>query len=77
MAWTRLCVKSNRWEAEFLAQLLAGYDIPTRLIDLGATAYFGSGATTAVMVPAQDRYVASQLFADVPHTAEPSEEDSN
>ena len=62
MAWTRLCTKANRWEAELLAQLLSGYDIPTRLLDLGATVYFGSGAETAILVEKQNASVASQLI---------------
>ena len=64
MSWTRLCTKANRWEAELLAQFLMGYDIPTRLVDLGATVYFGAGATTAVMVEKQHVYVASQLVKE-------------
>ncbi len=64
MAWTRLCTKANRWEAELLAQLLAGYDIPTRLLDLGSTVYFGSGATTAVLVEKRNAYVATQLIEE-------------
>ena len=64
MSWTRLCTKNNRWEAELLAQLLMGYDIPTRLVDLGATVYFGAGATTAVMVNEHHIHLASQLAKD-------------
>ncbi|MGK7913237.1 MAG: hypothetical protein AB4050_17420 [Synechococcus sp.] len=64
MAWTRLCTKANRWEAELLAQLLSGYDIPTRLIDLGSTVYFGSGATTAILVEKRNAYVATQLIKE-------------
>ena len=69
MAWTRLCTKANRWEAELLAQLLVGYDIPTRLLDLGATVYFGSGATTAVLVEKRNAYVATQLIEEQSSTS--------
>ncbi|MEM9569301.1 MAG: hypothetical protein AAF974_13440 [Cyanobacteria bacterium P01_E01_bin.34] len=69
MAWTRLCTKANRWEAELLAQLLAGYGIPIRLLDLGSTVYFGSGATTAVLVEKRNAYVASQLIEEQSSTS--------
>lgn len=46
-----------------MQQILAAHQIPTRIIDLGASSYLGNGGPTALQVRAEDRWTALLLLS--------------
>lgn len=69
MSWITLRTTATRWEAEFLQQLLESHDIPSRVLNLGASSCFLSGQAALQVLP-QDRWTALLLLS-------PIEEDSS
>jgi len=52
-----------RWEVEFMQQLLATYEIPSRAIDVGIGVYGGQGSVVALQVRSLDRWTALLLLS--------------
>ncbi|MBE9016468.1 hypothetical protein C7B79_34720 [Chroococcidiopsis cubana CCALA 043] len=65
MNWMTLRTTSWRWEAELMQQLLEAHGIPTRILDLGSTSYFGAGSPAALQVYAKDRWTALLLLSPI------------
>lgn len=69
MVWITLRT-TTRWEAELMEQVLAAYQIPTRLLDLGSVAYLGFGSCAALQVPSQYQWTARLLLSPLEEDAE-------
>ncbi len=54
--WITVRTHLARWESELMQQLLAAYDIPSRIIDIGAGVYCGQGSQTTLQVPTPDHW---------------------
>ncbi|MGB3207198.1 MAG: hypothetical protein WBB28_19615, partial [Crinalium sp.] len=52
-----------RWEAELMQQVLAAHEIPSRIIDLGVTSYFGQASPAALLVQSSDQWTALLLLS--------------
>ena len=65
MSWITLKTTSWRWEAELMQQLLEAHHIPTRILDLGITCYFGTGIPAALQVHPEDCWTALLLLSPV------------
>ena len=63
MSWITLKTTKARWEAELMQQILTAYDIPSRVLDIGAGIYYGQGTQAALQVKAQDRWTALLLLS--------------
>ncbi|MGQ4646913.1 hypothetical protein [Lyngbya aestuarii] len=63
MSWITIKTTKTRWEAELMQQLLAGHDIPSRILDTGITSYFGAGSPAALQVRSQDQWTALLLLS--------------
>ena len=63
VSWITLKTTSARWEAELMQQLLAGYEIPSRVVNLGIGSYFGQGSPAALQVRSQDQWTALLLLS--------------
>ena len=44
-------------------ELLAAYDIPARILDLGIVSYFGAGSPAALQVRPEDQWTALFLLS--------------
>ena len=62
MSWIALRTTA-RWEAELMQQLLAAYDIPSRVVEMGASIYCGQGSQVTLQVRPQDRWTALLLLS--------------
>ncbi|MGL5060505.1 MAG: hypothetical protein ACRC62_11050 [Microcoleus sp.] len=65
MSWITLTTTSFRWEAELMEQILAAYQIPARIVDLGVASYLGAGSAAALQVLPQDRETALLLIGPI------------
>ncbi len=63
MYWITLRTTTARWEAELMQQMLAAYDIPSRVLDIGLGIYCGQGSTAALQVLSQDQWTALFLLS--------------
>ena len=63
MPWITLQTTNARWEADLMQQLLAAYQIPSRVIELGVGVYFGQGSQAALQVHPQDRDTALMIIS--------------
>ncbi|NEP62680.1 MAG: hypothetical protein F6K31_38130 [Symploca sp. SIO2G7] len=63
MYWITIKTTHVRWEAELMQQLLAAHDIPSRIIDIGITSYFGAGSSAALQVRSPDQWTALLLLS--------------
>ncbi len=63
MSWITLKTTKGRWEAELMQQILTAYDIPCRVINIGAGIYCGQGNQAAIEVRAKDRWTALLLLS--------------
>ena len=54
-----------------MQQILAAYDIPSRVLDIGLGGYFGQGSQTTLQVRSQDQWTALLLLS-APEEDEPS-----
>lgn len=73
MSWITLRTTSTRWEAEFMQQLLESHDIPSRVVNLGASSCFLSGQAALQVLP-QDQWTALLLLSPVEEDNEMEEE---
>jgi hypothetical protein len=48
-----------------MQQILEAHGIPTRILDLGSTSYFGAGSPAALQVYAKDRWTALLLLSPI------------
>ena len=65
MSWITIRTTNTRWEAELMQQLLAAYDIPSRVLDIGVGSYFGQGSSAVLQVRSQDQWTALLLLSPV------------
>ncbi|MGK7942458.1 MAG: hypothetical protein AB4062_20325 [Crocosphaera sp.] len=63
ISWITIRTTKARWEAEFMQQLLASYDVPSRVIDIGLGIYCGQGSQAALQVCSQDQWTALLLLS--------------
>ncbi len=64
MNWITIKTTSSRWEAEFMAEILAANEIPNRILDLGVASYYlGMGSPAALQVPLEHRWTALLLLS--------------
>ncbi len=63
MSWITLRTTKARWEAELMQQMLSAYNIPSRVIDIGAGIYCGQGSQAALQVLSQDQWTALLLLS--------------
>ena len=65
MAWITIRTTNARWEAELMEQILSSYQVPSRVIDIGAGVYCGQGSQAALQVRPQDQWTALLLLSPV------------
>ncbi len=46
-----------------MQQVLAAHEIPSRIVDVGITSYFGAGSPAALQVRPQDQWTALLLLS--------------
>jgi len=63
VSWITLRTTKARWEAELMQQMLSAYNIPSRVIDIGAGIYCGQGSQAALQVLSQDQWTALLLLS--------------
>ena len=63
MYWITIKTTQSRWEAELMQQLLAAYEIPSRVVDIGLGVYCGQGSQTALQVLSKDKWTALLLLS--------------
>ena len=63
MSWITIRTTNARWEAEFIQQILAAYEIPSRVLDIGLGGYFGQSSQAALQVRSQDQWTALLLLS--------------
>ena len=63
MSWITLKTTRGRWEAELMQQILDAYDIPSRVLNIGAGIYCGEGSQAALQVRSKDRWTALLLLS--------------
>lgn len=63
MSWITLKTTKARWEAELMQQILNAYDIPCRVLNVGAGIYCGDGSQAALQVRTKDRWTALLLLS--------------
>ncbi|GBF81986.1 hypothetical protein [Aphanothece sacrum] len=63
VSWITIRTTRARWEAEFMQQMLASYDISSRVIDIGVGIYCGHGSQAALQVPSPDQWTALLLLS--------------
>lgn len=61
--WITIKTTRARWEAELMQQLLASYDIPSRVIDTGLGIYCGQGTQAALQVRSSEQWTALLLLS--------------
>jgi len=64
VSWVTLRTTSARWEAELMQQILASHEIPSRIVNVGASACLLAGEA-ALQVRPQDRWTALLLLSPV------------
>jgi len=65
VAWITIRTTNARWEAELMEQILSSYQVPSRVIDIGAGVYCGQGSQAALQVRLQDQWTALLLLSPV------------
>ncbi|MDY6785718.1 MAG: hypothetical protein SW833_24745 [Cyanobacteriota bacterium] len=73
MSWITLRTTSARWEAELMQQLLSSHNIPSRVLNLGASSCFISGQSVLQVLP-QDKWTALLLLSPVEEDNEVEED---
>jgi hypothetical protein len=63
VSWITLKTTKARWEADLMQQILNAYDIPCRVLNIGAGIYCGDGSQAAVQVRTKDRWTALLLLS--------------
>jgi hypothetical protein len=63
VSWITLKTTKARWEAELMQQILNAYDIPCRVLNIGAGIYCGDGSQAALQVRTKDRWTALLLLS--------------
>ncbi len=63
VSWITIKTNRARWEAELMQQLLAAYDIPSRVVDIGQGIYCGQGSQAALQVRSLDQWTALLLLS--------------
>ena len=63
MSWITLKTTKARWEAELMQRILITYDIPSRVLNIGAGVYCGQGNQAALQVRSKDRWTALLLLS--------------
>ncbi len=63
MSWITLKTTKARPEAELMQQILIAYDIPCRVLNIGAGVYCGQGSQAALQVRAKDQWTALLLLS--------------
>ncbi|MGB5637041.1 MAG: hypothetical protein WBM44_12345 [Waterburya sp.] len=63
MSWITLKTTKARWEAELMQQILNAYDIPCRVLNIGAGIYCGDGSQVAIQVRSKDQWTALLLLS--------------
>ena len=63
MSWITLKTTKARWEAELMQQILRAYDIPCRVLNIGAGIYCGDGSQAVLQVRTKDRWTALLLLS--------------
>ena len=63
MSWITLKTTKARWEAELMQQILNAYDIPSRVLNVGAGIYCGDGSQAALQVRSKDQWTALLLLS--------------
>jgi hypothetical protein len=63
VSWITLKTTKARWEAELMQQILIAYDIPCRVLNIGAGVYCGQGSQAALQVRVKDRWTALLLLS--------------
>lgn len=70
VSWITLRTTSTRWEAELMQQILVSYDIPCRIVNVGASGCFLSGQAALQVLP-QDQWTALLLLSPKEEELEP------
>lgn len=65
MTWTTIRTTGTRWEAEWLQQMLAAYEIPSRVLSQGIASHLGCSVPAALQVRAQDQWAALLLLSPI------------
>jgi hypothetical protein len=63
VSWITLKTTKARWEAELMQQILNAYDIPCRVLNIGAGIYCGDGSQAALQVRTKDQWTALLLLS--------------
>jgi hypothetical protein len=63
VSWITLKTTKARWEADLMQQILNAYDIPCRVLNIGAGIYCGDGSQAALQVRTKDRWTALLLLS--------------
>ncbi|NJK47989.1 hypothetical protein HC931_07240 [Candidatus Gracilibacteria bacterium] len=63
MSWLVIKTTKARWEAELMQQILAAYNIPSRVVDIGSGVYCGQGSQAALQVRLQDQWTSLLLLS--------------
>jgi hypothetical protein len=63
VSWITLKTTKARWEAELMQQILSAYEIPCRVLNVGAGIYCGDGSQAALQVRAKDQWTALLLLS--------------
>jgi len=63
VSWITLKTTKARWEAELMQQILDAYEIPCRVLNVGAGIYCGDGSQAALQVRAKDQWTALLLLS--------------
>jgi len=63
VSWITLKTTKARWEAELMQQILTAYDIPARVLNIGAGVYCGQGNQAALQVRSKDQWTALLLLS--------------
>ena len=57
-----------------MQQILAAYEIPSRILDLGIAAYLGTGSPAALQVQPENQHTALLLLSPVEESASEMQE---
>jgi hypothetical protein len=63
VSWITIRTTQARWEAELMQHILAAYEIPSRVLDIGLGVYCGQGSQAALQVRSQDQWTALFLLS--------------
>jgi hypothetical protein len=63
VSWITLKTTKARWEADLMQQILNAYNIPCRVLNIGAGIYCGDASQAALQVRTKDRWTALLLLS--------------